>query len=57
MSTVIATHDLTKRYGGKTAVDRLTLQVPAGSIFALLFLLPSLAAFLIKPHGAAKTPA
>ena len=36
MSTVIATHNLTKRYGGKTAVDRLSLNVPAGSIFALL---------------------
>src|SRR5260370_5251164 len=36
MSTVIATHDLTKRYGGKTAVDRLSIEVPAGSIFALL---------------------
>ncbi|MFL5342387.1 MAG: ABC transporter ATP-binding protein [Gemmataceae bacterium] len=36
MSTVIATHNLTKRYGGKTAVDRLTLDVPAGSIYALL---------------------
>src|SRR5258708_25110907 len=36
MRSVIATHDLTKRYGGKTAVDRLSIEVPAGSIFALL---------------------
>ena len=36
MSDVIAIQDLTKRFGGKTAVDRLTLNVPAGAIYALL---------------------
>ncbi len=36
MSNVITIRDLTKRFGGKVAVDRLTLDVPAGSIFALL---------------------
>ena len=36
MDTVIETRDLTKRFGGKTAVDRLTLSVPRGAICALL---------------------
>lgn len=36
MSDVITTHGLIKRFGGKLAVDRLTLSIPAGSIFALL---------------------
>src|SRR5581483_5700425 len=36
MDTVIETHDLTKRFGGRTAVDRLNLAVPQGAIFALL---------------------
>jgi ABC-2 type transport system ATP-binding protein len=36
METVIATHGLTKRFGGKTVVDRLDLAVPAGAIYALL---------------------
>lgn len=36
MSNVIVTHRLTKRFGGKTAVDDLTLAVPQGAIFALL---------------------
>ena len=36
MSHVIAIHELTKRFGGKTAVNRLSLKVPAGAIFALL---------------------
>jgi ABC-2 type transport system ATP-binding protein len=36
METVIATQDLTKRFGVKTVVDRLNLAVPKGSIFALL---------------------
>src|SRR5262249_10265533 len=36
MSHVITIRDLTKRYGGKTAVDRLNLNVPAGAIYALL---------------------
>ncbi len=33
---IIATHDLTKRYGGKTALSRLNLTVPQGAICALL---------------------
>jgi len=33
---VIQTHDLTKRFRDKTAVDRLSLTVPKGAIFALL---------------------
>jgi ABC-2 type transport system ATP-binding protein len=33
---VIQTQDLTKRFRGKPAVDRLTLSVPRGAIFALL---------------------
>jgi ABC-2 type transport system ATP-binding protein len=36
MNPVIAAHGLTKRFGGKTAVDRLDLEVPAGAVFALL---------------------
>ena len=36
METVIETHDLTKRFGGKTVVDRLNLSVPKGAVFALL---------------------
>ncbi len=36
MSHVIGIHDLTKRFGGKVAVDRLNLRVPAGAIYALL---------------------
>ena len=36
MNPVIATHGLTKRFGGKTVVDRLDLAVPAGSVYALL---------------------
>ena len=36
MNPVIATHGLTKRFGGKTVVDRLDLAVPAGAVFALL---------------------
>ena len=36
MNPVIATQGLTKRFGGKTVVDRLDLAVPAGSVFALL---------------------
>ena len=35
---------LTKRYGGRTVVDRLTLTVPAGSVVALL-----------GPNGSGKT--
>ncbi len=36
MDNVIETRDLTRRFGGRTAVDRLTLSVPKGAIFALL---------------------
>lgn len=36
MDTVIAARGLTKRFGRKTVVDRLDLEVPAGAIFALL---------------------
>jgi ABC-2 type transport system ATP-binding protein len=36
MDTVIQTRDLSKRFGGIVAVDRLNLTVPAGAIFALL---------------------
>jgi ABC-2 type transport system ATP-binding protein len=36
MDPVIEIRGLTKRYRGKTAVNNLTLEVPAGSIFALL---------------------
>jgi ABC-2 type transport system ATP-binding protein len=36
MNPVIAAHGLTKRFGGKTVVDRLDLEVPAGAVFALL---------------------
>jgi len=36
MDTVIETRDLIKRFGGKTAVDHLTLSVPRGAICALL---------------------
>jgi ABC-2 type transport system ATP-binding protein len=35
MDPVIDMHYLTKRYGRKLAVDRLSLQVPEGAIFAL----------------------
>ena len=36
MNRVIQIKDLTKRFGGKVAVDRLDLEVPAGAIYALL---------------------
>ena len=36
METVVLTKDLTKRFGANLAVDRLTLTVPRGAIFALL---------------------
>src|SRR5665213_4526095 len=36
MNPVIAAHGLTKRFGGKTVVDRLNLEVPAGAVFAWL---------------------
>jgi ABC-type multidrug transport system ATPase subunit len=44
MAGVVAIHDLTKRYGQFTAVDSLSLTIPAGGIFALL-----------GPNGAGKT--
>jgi ABC-2 type transport system ATP-binding protein len=44
MDTVIETHDLTKRYGSQTAVNRLNLQVARGEIFGFL-----------GPNGAGKT--
>jgi len=36
MDTVIETRDLCKSFGGKPAVDRLSMAVPKGAIFALL---------------------
>jgi ABC-2 type transport system ATP-binding protein len=36
MEAVIELHGLTKRFGRKTAVNRLTFQVPRGAIFAFL---------------------
>jgi len=36
MSSTIEIQSLTKRFGGKTAVDSLSLSVPEGAIFALL---------------------
>jgi ABC-2 type transport system ATP-binding protein len=36
MTAVIEIRDLSKRFGSKTAVDRLSLTVPRGAVFALL---------------------
>src|SRR5579863_4814842 len=36
MNQIIETHDLTKRFGGRTAVDRVSLSVPAGCAFGFL---------------------
>jgi ABC-2 type transport system ATP-binding protein len=36
IETVIRTERLTRRFGGKTVVDRLDLEVPRGAIYALL---------------------
>ncbi len=44
MNTVIEASGLTKRYGEKTAVDRLNLQIERGEVFGLL-----------GPNGAGKT--
>ena len=44
MDFVIETHELTKRYGSQTAVDRLSLQIKPGEIFGFL-----------GPNGAGKT--
>ena len=41
---MIETHELVKQFGNATAVDRLTLSVPRGEIFAFL-----------GPNGAGKT--
>ena len=41
---MIELRELTKRYGTTTAVDRLTLSIPAGEIFGFL-----------GPNGAGKT--
>ncbi|HYN88283.1 MAG TPA: ABC transporter ATP-binding protein [Ardenticatenaceae bacterium] len=46
VSTIIETHNLTRRFGERTAVEALTLQVRAGEVFALL-----------GPNGAGKTTA
>ncbi|HEV2459860.1 MAG TPA: ATP-binding cassette domain-containing protein, partial [Ktedonobacterales bacterium] len=44
MATAISCQGLTKRYGDVLALDRLTLDVPAGAIFGFL-----------GPNGAGKT--
>jgi ABC-2 type transport system ATP-binding protein len=44
MDTVIETKELTKRFGGRAAVDRVDLVVPAGAAFGFL-----------GPNGAGKT--
>ena len=36
MSSIVATTDLTKRYGSTTVVDRLDLAVPEGSVYGFL---------------------
>src|SRR5438067_11884117 len=36
MEPIITTEGLTKRFGGKTVVDRVHLAVPEGAIYALL---------------------
>jgi ABC-2 type transport system ATP-binding protein len=44
VSSGIAVHELTRRFGALTAVDRLSFEVPAGSLFGL-----------VGPDGAGKT--
>ena len=44
MTDLIRTHNLSKRFGKNTAVDNLTISIPAGEIFGLL-----------GPNGAGKT--
>jgi ABC-2 type transport system ATP-binding protein len=44
MDTVIETHELTKRFGDRAAIDRVDLVVPAGVVFGFL-----------GPNGAGKT--
>ena len=44
MATAIRTHELTKRYGGLTAVDHLDLELPRGQVLAFL-----------GPNGAGKS--
>jgi ABC-2 type transport system ATP-binding protein len=46
ISSTIQTHDLTRRFGESTAVDRLELSVSQGEIFGL-----------VGPNGAGKTEA
>ena len=36
MTAVIRFHEVSKRYGAEVALDRFSLEVPAGSVFALL---------------------
>ncbi len=36
MNPVVETRELTRRFGSITAVDRVSLQIPAGSVFALI---------------------
>src|ERR1043165_3319600 len=44
MGAIIETHDLTRRFGDLTAVDRLNLSIQPGEIFGL-----------VGPDGAGKT--
>ena len=41
---IVATHELTQRFGTTTALDRLTLEIPAGAVYGF-----------IGPNGAGKT--
>ena len=42
--SILETHNVTKRFGGLTAVDRVSVQIPEGSIYSI-----------IGPNGAGKT--
>ena len=42
--SILETHNVTKRFGGLSAVDNVSIQIPAGSIFSI-----------IGPNGAGKT--
>ncbi|MDN5896508.1 MAG: ABC transporter ATP-binding protein, partial [Nocardioides sp.] len=35
-STIVATENLTKRYGGRTVVENLDLRIPPGSVYGFL---------------------